>query len=375
LLIFLTGCYDYRELNSIAIISAESIDYVNGEFLISVQVLNPQAPEKTTTVQAPFIIYSGTGKTIQEAYLNITSKTSRDLYANHLQLLLLSNEVASNHLDDVIDYYSRNPLIRTEFNVLVIHDENPIGMITPIEEISASSFVDTININSHNYGTSLCVTFNDLLKWYLDPNIEIVLPAIKIIKNSDEMNSSENTSSSYVKSLYEINGLSLFKNNKIIGYLDKFQTISFNFVRGNIKNTTFSYECEKGKYITYEILNSNSKINISDKNVIFKFNIYANINESQCNIDLSNIDTINKIQNDTSLYFNKFIMDNISIINKKYSHDVFGLKDYIYKNNHDLYIRIKDNYDDFYKNLNINIESNFNIISEGNILGGLNEKN
>ena len=59
LIIFLlTGCYDHKELNTIAIMTATEINKIDDEFIVNVQVVNPQSKD-TVNVQAPFIIYEG----------------------------------------------------------------------------------------------------------------------------------------------------------------------------------------------------------------------------------------------------------------------------------------------------------------------------
>jgi len=65
-LLLLTGCYDYKELNTISILSATEINKIDDKYVVSAQAVNPQAPDKTTTTQAPFIIYNGSGKTIKK---------------------------------------------------------------------------------------------------------------------------------------------------------------------------------------------------------------------------------------------------------------------------------------------------------------------
>ena len=85
LIIFLlTGCYDQKELNTIAIMTATEINKIDDEFIVNAQVVNPQSSDKTVNIQAPFIIYEGRGKTIHEAYRKIKLQSSRYLYPNHM---------------------------------------------------------------------------------------------------------------------------------------------------------------------------------------------------------------------------------------------------------------------------------------------------
>ena len=47
LIFLLTGCYDQKELNTIAIMTATEINKIDDEFIINAQVVNPQSSDKT----------------------------------------------------------------------------------------------------------------------------------------------------------------------------------------------------------------------------------------------------------------------------------------------------------------------------------------
>ena len=372
--LLLTGCYDYKELNTIAIVSATSIDYINDEYIINAQVINPQAPDKTVVIGSPFIIYEGKGKTIQEAYRKVTATSSRFLYQNHLQLLLITDKIKDNKLKELIDFFARNPSVRTEFYVMLYKGDNPIDIITPINEISAMSIIETSETNIKFLGETLEVTFNDLINSYLNPNKEIIIPTIKQIgKNKDE-DKTENTEQSKIKTNYEIKGLAIYKDNKVAGFLNEEETLAYNYISNNITNTIYTYECEKEKYITIEITKSKAETKIKNENVNINIKIKGNINENNCNIEMTNNKEIKKLEKNISKDINNFIKKNINNIIKEYNSDIFGFKDIVYKNDYNYYKKIKNN-KEWLKNINININTDTTILAEGNIFGGLNEKN
>ena len=51
-ILLLTGCYDNKELNNIAILSAVEINKIDNNFIINAQIVNPQSPDKTINIQA-----------------------------------------------------------------------------------------------------------------------------------------------------------------------------------------------------------------------------------------------------------------------------------------------------------------------------------
>ncbi|MBQ9853927.1 MAG: Ger(x)C family spore germination protein [Bacilli bacterium] len=372
--LLLTGCYDYKELNTIAIVSATSIDYINDEYIINAQVINPQAPDKTVVIGSPFIIYEGKGKTIQEAYRKVTASSSRFLYQNHLQLLLITDKIKDNKLKELIDFFARNPSVRTEFYVMLYKGDNPIDIITPINEISAMSIIETSETNIKFLGETLEVTFNDLINSYLNPNKEIIIPTIKQIGKSKDEDKTENTEQSKIKTNYEIKGLAIYKDNKVAGFLNEEETLAYNYISNNITNTIYTYECEKEKYITIEITKSKAETKIKNENVNINIKIKGNINENNCNIEMTNNKEIKNLEKNISKDINNFIKKNINNIIKEYNSDIFGFKDIVYKNDYNYYKKIINN-KEWLKNINININTDTTILAEGSIFGGLNEKN
>ena len=161
-ILLLTGCYDRKELNKIAILTATEINKIDDNYIIRAQIVNPQSPDKTTNIEAPFFIYTGTGKTIQEAYRQIKLSASRYLYPDHLRVLIINENLAQNDISTIFDFYLRDPAIRTEFNVLIGKDDNILSPITPLNQISASSIVDTLAVNKNYLGVTNLTTLNEM---------------------------------------------------------------------------------------------------------------------------------------------------------------------------------------------------------------------
>lgn len=409
----LTGCYDYREMNTLAIVSATEINKIGDEYQVSVQAINPQAPDKTAVPQAPFIIYTGTGKTIQEAYRSITLSASRFMYSNHLDLLIINEKIAKENISDLIDYYIRNPGIRTEFYVLISKDDNILSVTTPIDEISSASIKESIENNYKYYGVSSRTTFSEFVNMSLNPNQEIVLPTIELVKdthtedknineskdnnenndknksnNSEDKNnksnqeenesdgtSNKNTEKTEVKDKYLLGGYAIFKNNKLVGYLNNKESINYNILTNNIKNTIITYECSKNKYLAVEITDSNSSIKTKNNKVSININLKGNINESHCNIDITKNKNIKKISHDIEEKLNKEITNDILNVRNNYHTDIYKFKDIIYKHDYSYYQKIKNNYDEAYQNLDISVKTNILLVEKGNILEVINEKN
>ena len=117
---FLTGCYDYRELSDLAIITAVSIDKVDDNLEVTIQVVNPKKEQDTTSTNEPdFVTYTSYAKTVQEALRKVVNDSPAKLYASHMELLVISEEVAKNYLNEILDFFSRDPEPRSEINIFI----------------------------------------------------------------------------------------------------------------------------------------------------------------------------------------------------------------------------------------------------------------
>lgn len=376
LVLLLTGCYDYKELNKISILSATEINKVDDEFIVSAQAINPQAPDKTANTQAPFIIYTGKGKTIQEAYRNITDQSSKFLYSNHLQILIINEKLAKEDIGQIIDFYMRNPAIRTEFYVLIGKNDDIINVITPINDISSSSIKEGVQNNLKYLGTVNVTTFNELTEMYLNPNVEIILPSINLINDKEEGENIENVENTKVKTIYKLEGFAIFKDNKLKGYLTEDQSKTYNIIQNKIDNTIITYKCNKSKYMTLEIINSKSSVDIKNNKINITIKMEGNLNEYQCDKDLNSNKVIDDIEKEFEKKLSKTLEDNINEIRTTYNSDVFGFLDKIYKTDYQKYQEIKNNwYDLTYQNLKLSIKTDISIIAKGNIMEAVNEKN
>lgn len=376
LLFLLTGCYDYKELNSISILSATEINKIDDEFIVSAQAVNPQAPDKTSNAQAPFIIYTGRGKTIQEAYRSIANESSKFLYLNHIQILIINEKIAKESLDEIVDYFMRSSAIRTEFYVLIGRDDNILDIITPINDISSASIKESIENNLKYLGTTSDITFNELVSIMLDKNSEIVLPSIKLINDSKEGENIENTEETKVNAKYELSNLAIFKDDKLIGYLNEEQSKTYNILQNKINNTILTYECDKDKYMSVEIIDSQSSIDVSNKKANIEVKLSGNLNEYNCSKSLENKKTIEKIEKEFEQKLTESITKNINEVRTEYNSDIFGFLDNIYKKDYKTYKTIKNNwYSSNYQSLELSVNVDLTIIAKGKVMEAINEKN
>lgn len=375
LLFILTGCYNYHELNDLAIVSAMSISKSNDSYHIAIQVVNTVKEQDATSSDEPsFINYKASGKSLQKAFSNIIKDTPKKIYGNQMQLLIIDEGLAREGISDILDFLARDPNIRNEFYVAIGRDKDILDVLTPLDNVSGKNILDKLKASNEDLGIANMVTFNDLIANFQNKNIEVALPTIKIEGNRSEDDVKSDLEESFPDKRIVISNLSIFKNNKLLGYLNERESLAYNFIMDNITHAIIVNKYKNSSYISLELINSKTKKDIDIKNKLVKINIKgkASITESNYNINLTHEENIKKIEKDLNKNIEKIIKESIDNNASKYSSDIYGFKEMCYKSSPKYYKKVYKEWDkDLFNNIKVKVKSDIEIVEQGNLLGGI----
>lgn len=368
------GCYNYKELNDLAITSAIGIDKTDDGYKVTAQVVNTQkeGTDNNSSSDPKIIIYEHTSKTVQEAVRYMVLESPKRLYPNHMQVIIISEDVAKDGILGSLDLFFRDSELQKNFYVLISKDVSAnqiLKTLTPADSIVSSNIKKSLESDSSYLGITELVTYDELINTYLNPNKEISLPSVTLkgkMKGSDKIDNIEQSDSSTKVVLSQ---MAIFKDDKMIGYLDDKQSIALSFIKGKINNTIIKYKCNGG-YVVVETTNSKSSINVDNKgNFRIKISGDAAINEVSCDINLENDNSISKINKQVNKEIKKNVNNTIKYVKNNYNSDIFNFLDILYKNQYSLYKKISNDwYKDKFKDSKIDIDVDIKVIEKGNTL-------
>lgn len=377
LLPLLSGCYNYRELNDLGITTAVSIDYKDNNFYVIAEVINPiKQQDASSSNNSPFVNYNSSSSSLQDAFRKVVLESPRQLYAAQLEIIVLSEEVVNNHLEEVLEYFARDPEARTEIKIIVAKTEDStkaITLQTLLTSLSSSNIIKSLDLQSKVLGMSYPVTLNELLNMYIDPYLEVVLPSMALYGNYEIGDEKENITTSSPKAIVKIDGSTITKDNKILGYLDLEESKILNLINGKLKETIIKMNYYDG-YIIFEPNRIKVSRELDIKNNIIKINIsgYSKTKEIQSNIDLKDPKEVEKLNKALNMELEKKITDTFNSIREKYDTDVFGFQELYYRTN---YKYFKENctnwYEDIYPKIKLEVKANVRLYEKGSTLGGL----
>lgn len=316
-ILLFSGCYNYKELNEIAVVSSIAIDKEDDEYLVSAQVMNAKQEEESENSQV--IVYTSKGKTINEALRDMTMKSSRRLYGGHLSKLVISEEIAKEGIVNVLDLYQRLTEVRNEFTITVsknIKASDVIKIMTAPESVPAE-YVKT-SIQSADLASALTYStkLDEFLSFYLKKGIDPVIAVVEVENYKKKGTTIDNTATTDPISKIILGNVAVTNKGKFEKYLTKNETIGYNFIRNQVQEMIIPVKCDDKYYASVSVLNSNTKTNVKKIKNKYQINIYVNtkavITEYNCSNNLTNKNNIEKLQNKTKKKIKKYINEAIN---------------------------------------------------------------
>lgn len=358
LTLFLSACWDYRELNEYAIVTGMAIDEVDNKYEVSLLLSNGKKQEDNKT---QIKIYSGSGKTISEAIKNISLTMPKKIYLNHLAIIVVSDKIAKKGVTPILDYLLREPQSYQNFNIVFSKDtkaKDILSIINPLSDYPSQNINEIIKINEKEQGRITNSSFNKLITTILLKGKHPIVNSIIILGNKSNGVKKEEAENSITSAYTKLDTIGIFKNDKLIEWSTVDESIGINLLLNDVKNIYLEIPCQNN-YITITTDKIKSKKTIQKNKIKTVINIRGNINEVGCNIDINDSNEINKIEKETKKILYNYIEKAI-IKAKNLETDIFGFGNLIYKKYPKFFESIND-WDSYFKELDIEVELNFKI--------------
>ena len=267
-LILLTGCNNYNDIGSIAVVSTIAIDKNDNLYNIKINVLSSNQENEEN-------IYSEICKSINECFDNLNNKLMKRLYLTHLDLLILGNNFIKEDYDNIMNFFLSQKTSRNAFTTIIVDKIDDKLLNYDSKDIN-----NMLDFSTN--GLAKKTTFDEIIKNILNYKISY----IPYIENKNEL---------------EIKGYkAIYDENKL---LTKEESIAVNLIQNNIKNLNLLLNQNN-----YKLENCNTIININNNiNINLSCDYLGNKKEKEkINNYIKNL-IINYIENNNKNYFNYLI--------------------------------------------------------------------
>lgn len=374
----LAGCWNRRELNELAIAVGMGIDKSDDEYIVSVQVVNPAqvATKDGGGQKTPVTLYQEKGDTVFEAIRRMTTVGARKIYFPHLRILVIGEELAEEGIGEALDFLSRDHEVRTDFYIVVTKDskaEDTLKVMTGLENIPVNKLFASLETSEKVWAPSMAVTLDELTTEIVSEGIQPHLTGLKIVGNPEEGEAIESVQEIEQDVKLKYSNISVFKEDKLIGWLNESESKALNYVLGNVKSTIGETACPEGKgKIGIEVIRTKTTLKAKIKNGLPKgsinIQIEGNIGDVQCKkLDLLKTKAINQLEKEAENDVKKLIGTSISSVQEEHKVDIFGFGDAISRSNPNYWEKNKKDWDEKFSDMQIDVKASVKIRRVGTI--------
>lgn len=381
IVIMFNGLSNLREINEIEIVSAMGIELnEEGEYVVTAQILNPKKSGNSATGGgsssdgAIVTVYSRNSDAIQTAIRNMITESPQRLYLAHMELLILSEDLAYNEkIEDTLDFFLRDNEGSSDFTLAVAKDCMPseiLKILTPLETVPTENIINSISSARKYQGISVDKPLMEELETLLSEGKEMVISSISIQGDKTGLTSEEDLATTDVETKILIDDLAYFKSSHLKGYLLEDDNMIYNLLENNLQNSVIRIS-QKEERILAEIIKSKCKIKpkIENGEYIIDINVELDCNITELGENLSTNEDLEVIRNTINLEIKERIEKFLYNTQNVYESDIIGIENMFYKYKNKEYKEIKNEFKEkYFKNVKSNINVSTTLPDEGGMI-------
>ena len=173
IILLTTSCYNYLEVNEIAIVEGLSIDYIDNNYQVILEIVDIKSDNENS-----YLIESSS-TSLNDAFENINKLSSKKISMSHLETIIISKEILKNHIDEISNYFINNKDITTNFYLVIAN--NPKDILNnsnnnyPINTKTITDILSKDNSNKYRF---------DYIYTLIKNNKEFEIPIVSIDNNN-----------------------------------------------------------------------------------------------------------------------------------------------------------------------------------------------
>ncbi|MDR3625576.1 MAG: Ger(x)C family spore germination protein [Ignavibacteriaceae bacterium] len=364
----LSGCWNSRELNTLAFVTAMGFDRTSNGMQLTIQVLNPRTIASQKSYNEPsVVVYTEEGKDTLEIIRRLSTESPRKLNGTHLRTVIFGEDFAKDGISDVLDFFSREHQNRTDLYFAVakgITAYEVLNTLTDLETNPSFKLYSSIKASDEIWAGTESVKIISLINSIVSDGIDPVLTGIEIV-NSDEENKTMEMLELIASDPIKIGYLAVFQNDKFVGWLDENECKGYNFLIQNVKSSVGYVESERTGRITIEVTDVKSKRTVllinGEPVVSVIIDIKGNIDTVAGDFDITKAENIRLIEQLSEDKITKMCYKSINKAQKELNSDIFGFGEVIHRTYPKLWSTMKDDWNYNFKILPVNVKVNFKI--------------
>lgn len=245
------GCWNRVELNDIAVISGTGIDWKDGSWVVSYQVVMPQviSSQSPPTNAATVNVFSTKAEGLRNAVSKTSLEISRRLYFSHTQIVIIGQEAARKGFGSLLDTYLRNHDSRETVSVYLSKGSarRMLEQLVPLEKIPASAIQRMTMNEEKNSSTFREMTMHQVLMDLLGSVHATAIPGLVVSGANENVDRTGQLTRTSTPAKVRLSDLGLISGDKLIGWINNDESQGVMWLSNHVKKTTISFACAENR--------------------------------------------------------------------------------------------------------------------------------
>ncbi|WP_445487804.1 Ger(x)C family spore germination protein [Niallia sp. 03133] len=360
--VFLTGCWDRREVYDMAIVLGTAIDKTEeGEIEVTLQILVPRAVSggqdgSQSGGGKVVFVRSEKGKNIADATSSLEMKLSRNIFWGHCKMFIIGEQLAKdNGIRKELDFLIRYPQPRERGYIYISEgDAKKILAEPPRLELYVGEGMRKMIEKK----IVVKKTVKEVEEMLTSDTKSIVLPLIRMVKGDQD-----------TKNLLTIYDAAIFNKDKMAGVINNDQMRGLLWIRNETKVNAITVPVEKQNYVSVRVIKQSTKLKPIIKRGKWTMHIdvlmKCDVIQNQTKLDTISPKIVGELEKAVEKKTKQTIEDAVHAMQDDTQVDVFGFADAFHKKYPKEWRRVSKNWNEFFPQVNVSTNVKTDVLRSG----------
>lgn len=358
---FLGGCWSRKEITEVAVVLGTGVDWTaDGQIRLTVQLAKPGAfagSEGREAAAASWVV-SAEGKTIGDAERYLAMRIPRDIYWSHNIILVIGEEMAKNGTNLVTNFFQRDSRFRGETMWVMVAKGEAKDFLETYSDLEKTSAQAAGFLTRMKTGYSVqLIEFAEMLA---SKGVQPVATRVEIKEAGVAPGPGQEKKSPAHKQV-ELSGTAVFKEDRLIGWLDPYETRGLLWLKGEAMKGIISFPSpgEPHKAVSIKIRRGSTEVipEYDGEHLWFdvKVKVEGDMVGQQSLEDLAKPEKIKAMDSEIAEEVKERAAIALEKAQREYGVDMFGFGDAFHRKYKKDWRELKDRWDEEFARADVNI--------------------
>jgi len=260
LAVMMAGCWNYREIDDLAIVAGVAIDYAGedqDEYELTIELVNIKSSGSNQSEVVSEII-SDKGMTIFDAIRNMISVAEKKLYWSHSKVFIISRAVAEKSIIPIVDWIFRDAETRQDMLLLMAKEGRAGDILRKAQgeqDILSVRIYEMVEFQEQ-LSKAPIIPFWKIAKDLNEDTVCSAIPMVTIEKHGE-------------REMVRVGGTAVLRNEGAVGELSEEETKYYLFAKNQVKGGILPIimrHGDKAYNISLEIYDSKTTLKFDGSN-------------------------------------------------------------------------------------------------------------